>query len=183
MKKIAIYLGCALAVAGCSMASDEDRMENAIRSELSKNGTVNQVEMTQQGDNMVGFAEVKAADGSEGRLNCTATPDTAKGAGNYNWRCLPAIDQRMVDNMKNTIRTSLSQQGEVVELELARQDDMRMTGHAVVRGGDGEQVRANCTVTRENEASNHFNWRCAPADAAAAPAEAEAPAEADEGGQ
>ena len=180
MRKIAICLGGALALVGCSMASSEDRMENAIRAELSKNGaTVNQVEMTREGDNMTGFAEVRAADGSEGRLNCTATPDTAKGAGNYNWRCLPAIDQRMVDNMKNTIRQSLSQQGEVVELELTRQDDMRMTGHAVVRGGDGEQVRANCTVTRENEASNHFDWRCAPADAAAAEPAAEAPAEAD----
>ena len=155
-------------------------MENAIRAELSKNGTVNQVEMTREGDNMVGFAEVRANDGSEGRLNCRATPDATKGAGNYNWRCLPAIDQRMVDNMKSTIRQSLARQGEVVELELARQDDMRMTGHAVVRGADGEEVRATCTVTRENEASNHFNWRCAPADAAAAEPAAEAPA-ADEG--
>jgi hypothetical protein len=179
MKTVAIYLGCALAVAGCSMASDEDRMENAIRAELSKNGTVNQVEMTREGDNMVGFAEVRANDGSEGRLNCTATRDAAK-AGSYNWRCLPAIDQRMVDNMKSTIRQSLAQQGEVVELELARQDDMRMTGHAVVRGGDGEEVRANCTVTRENEASNHFNWRCAPADASAA-TPPEAPAVAEDG--
>jgi hypothetical protein len=178
MKTHAIYLGCALAVAGCSMASSEDRMENAIRAELSKNGaTVNQVEMTKEGDNMIGFAEVRGADGSEGRLNCTATPDTAK-AGSYNWRCLPAIDQRMVDNMEGTIRQSLAQQGEVREVELTRQDDMRMTGHAVVRGGDGEEVRANCTVTRENEASNHFNWRCAPADSPAA-----APAEADDAGK
>lgn len=176
MRTIALCLGGALALAGCTMASDEDRMENAIREELSKNGTVKQVEMTRQGDNMTGFAEVRAADGSEGRLNCTATPDAAK-ASSYNWRCLPAIDQRMVDNMKTTIRQSLSQQGEVVELELARQDDMRMTGHAVVRG-DGEEVRADCTVTRENEASNHFNWRCAPAGSPAA-----APAEAGDGGK
>jgi hypothetical protein len=181
MKRIAVYLGCALAVAGCSMASDEDRMENAIRAELSKQGSVNQVEMTREGDNMVGFAEVRSNDGSEGRLNCTATPDTAKGAGNYNWRCLPAIDQRMVDSMEGTIRQSLSRQGEVVEVALTRQDDMRMTGHAIVRGGNGEEVRANCTVTRENEASNHFNWQCAPGDSAAAAPAAEAPAEADEG--
>jgi len=178
MKTFAIGLGCALAVAGCSMASDEDRMENAIRAELSKNGTVNQVEMTRQGDNMVGFAEVRSNDGSEGRLNCTATPDTAKGAGNYNWRCLPAIDQRMVDNMKNTIRQSLAQQGEVREVELTRQDDMRMTGHALVVDGSGNEIRAECTVTRENEASNHFNWRCEPAGSQSA-----APAEADSGGK
>jgi len=177
MKTIAICLGCTLALAGCSMASDEDRMENAIRAELSKNGTVNQVEMTRQGDNMVGFAEVRGNDGSEGRMTCTATPDTTK-AGSYNWRCLPAIDQRMVDNMKTTIRQSLSQQGEVRELELSRQDDMRMTGHALVRVADGGEVRAECTVTRENEASNHFNWRCEPAGSQSA-----APAEADSGGK
>jgi hypothetical protein len=179
MKRFAICLGCTLAIAGCSMQSDEDRMENAIRAELSKNANVSEVEMTRQGDNMVGFAEVRSADGSEGRLTCTATPDTGK-AGSYNWRCLPAIDQRMVDNMENTIRQSLAQQGDVREVELTRQDDMRMTGHAVVRGGDGNDVRANCTATRENEASNHFNWRCTPADAEAA---APAPAEADSGGK
>jgi hypothetical protein len=176
MNKIAIYLGGALAVAGCSMSSDEDRMENAIRTELSKNGaTVNQVEMTRAGDNMTGFAEVRTANGDEGRLNCTATRDTTK-AGSYNWRCLPAIDQRIVDGMESTIRRSLAEQNEVVEVEMTRQDDMRMTGHAVVRDGNGSEVRANCTATRENEASNNFNWRCAPADAPAA-----ASAEAGEG--
>ena len=177
MKTIAICLGCALAIAGCTMQSDENRMENAIRAELSKNATVSQVEMTRQGDNMVGFAEVRSADGSEGRMTCTATPDTTK-AGSYNWRCLPAIDQRMVDNMKAAIRQSLAQQGEVREVELARQDDMRMTGHAVVRDAGGNDVRAECTVTRENEASNHFSWHCAPADSGAA-----APAGAEEGGK
>ena len=177
MKRIAICLGCTLAFAACSMASDEDRMENAIRAELSKNGTVNQVEMTRQGDNMVGFAEVRGADGNEGRLTCTATRDTTK-AESYNWRCLPAIDQRMVDNMKTTIRQSLSQQGDVLEVELARQDDMRMTGHALVRVPDGSEVRAECNVTRENEASNHFNWRCTPAGS-----QEGAPAEADSGGK
>jgi hypothetical protein len=166
MKMIAIYFSCALALAGCSMSSDEDRMENAIREELSKNGTVNQVEMTREGDNMVGFAEIRTADGSEGRLRCNATPDTTK-SGSYNWRCLPAIDQRVIDQMKNTIRQSLAQHGEVRDVELSRQDDMRMTGHAVVIDSDGTEIRANCTVTRQNEASNQFDWRCNPADSAA----------------
>lgn len=169
MKRIAIYLGCVLAAAGCSMSSDEDRMENAIREELSKNATVKQVEMTREGDNMTGFAEIRAADGSEGRLNCTATPDAAK-ASSYNWRCLPAIDQRVVDGMEATIRQSLAQQATVNEVEMTRQDDMRMTGHALLRDGNGNEVRANCTATRENEASANFNWRCQPAESAAAPA-------------
>jgi hypothetical protein len=175
MKRIAIYVGSALALAGCS--NDEDRMENAIRAELSKNATVKQVEMSRQGDNMTGFAEIQSADGSAGRLTCSATPDTAK-AGSYNWRCLPAIDQRVVDGMKNLIRQSLAQQAEVRELELTRQDDMRMTGHALLRDRNGNEVRANCTATRENEASNQFNWRCDPANSPAA-----APAEAGDGGK
>ena len=166
MKRIAIYLGCALALAGCS--SDEDRMENAIREELSKNGTVKQVEMTRAGDGrMTGFAEIRTADGTEGRLNCTATPDAAK-ASSYNWRCLPAIDQRIVDGMESTIRQTLAQQSEVTAVELTRQDDMRMTGHALLRDGNGGEVRTNCTATRDNEASNNFNWRCQPADSPAA---------------
>ena len=173
MKRIAIYLGCALALAGCS--SDEDRMENSIREELSKNATVKQVEMTRASDgSMTGFAEIRTADGAEGRLNCTATPDAAK-ASSYNWRCLPAIDQRIVDGMEGTIRESLARQAEVSEVEMTRQDDMRMTGHALLRDGNGNEIRTNCTATRENEASNNFNWRCNPADspAAATPAEAD----------
>jgi len=175
MKRIAIYLGCALAVAGCSMGSDEDRMENAIRAELSKNGTVKQVEMTRHGDTMTGFAEIRSADGSEGRMSCTATPDAAK-AGSYNWRCLPAIDQRVVDSIEAMIRQSLARRAEVREVELTRQDDMHMAGHAVVRDGEGNDIRANCSATRENEASNHFTWRCEPADSPPS-----APTEADDG--
>jgi hypothetical protein len=171
MRTIAICLGAMLALAGCSMESDENRMENAIRAELSKNATVSQVEMSRQGDNMVGFAEVRTADGGGGRLTCNAAPDTSK-AGSYNWRCLPAIDQRMVDNMENTIRQSLAQHGQVREVEMTRQDDMRMTGHAVVSDGNGNEVRTECSATRENEASSQFNWHCAPAGAQAAPADA-----------
>lgn len=171
MKRIAIILGCALAVAGCTMASDEDRMENAIREELTKNGEVKQVEMTRAGDDrMTGFAEIRTRDGTEGRLNCTATRDATKGSNYYDWRCLPAIDQRVVDGMETTIRQELSRQAEVVELEMTRQDDSRMTGHALLRDAGGNEVRTNCTATRENEASAQFNWRCQPGDAAEAPA-------------
>jgi hypothetical protein len=76
------------------------------------------------------------------------------------------------------IRQSLAQQAEVRELELTRQDDMRMTGHALLRARNGNEVRANCTATRENEASNHFNWRCDSANSPAAAA-----AEAGEAGK
>jgi hypothetical protein len=172
MKKMAIFLGCTIAVVGCAMSSDEDQMENAIREELTKNGsTVNEVEMTREGDNMVGFAEIRSADGSGGRLRCNATPDTTK-SGSYNWRCVPAIDQRVIDQMKDTIRQDLARQAEVRSIELTRQDDMHMTGQAVLTDGNGNEVRTNCTVTRENEGSNHFNYQCNPADSGtdAAPA-------------
>jgi len=170
MRNVAIFLACAAAIGGCSMSSDEDQMENAIRAELSNNGaTVNQVEMSREGDNMVGFAEVRAADGSEGRMNCTASRDATK-SGSYSWRCLPAIDQRVIDQMKNTIRQDLARQAEVRSIELTRQDDMRMTGQAVLVDGNGNEVRTNCTVTRQNEASNHFNYQCDPADSEAQPA-------------
>ena len=39
---------------------------------------------------------------------------------------------------------------------------------SLLRDGNGEEVRTNCTATRENEASNNFNWRCQPADSPAA---------------
>ena len=85
---------------------------------------------------------IQKIDGIEVASLAGGSPDTTK-AGSYNWRCLPAIDQRMVDTMEGTIRQSLAQQGEVREVELTRQDDMRMTGHAVVRDREGNEVRAN----------------------------------------
>jgi hypothetical protein len=42
-----------------------------------------------------------------------------------------------------------------------------MAGHAMLRDGSGNQVRANCTVTRQSETSNQFHWQCDPADAQA----------------
>jgi len=76
--------------------------------------------------------------------------------------CLPAITDHIVQEMETNIRTHLARQAEVLQVDLNRQDDMRMTGFALVRGQDGTEVRANCTATRENPGSRMFNWECNP---------------------
>ena len=172
MKRIAIYLGCALALAGCT--SEEDKLENAIRENLSSRGEVKQVEITKQdADHMAGFATVRVTGGTaDSRLNCTATRDPAKGASFYNWRCVPTIDEAMITQMEATIRTSLAAQANVQQVEMTRQDDDHMTGFASVRDAGGNEIRANCTASRDSSDQGNFSWECRPAEQGAAPAAA-----------
>lgn len=175
MKRIVIVPPLLLTLAACSFSfgeSEENMIANNIREELSKNGmTVSEVEMAMAGnDNMSGFAEVRAADGSAGRLACTASRDASKSGRYFDWRCRPTIDQRALDQMEGTIRDSFAARGQQVrEIELTRVDDNRMNGVATVGDGSGREVRADCTATRENENSGRFTWQCAP--------EGQAPAE------
>lgn len=165
MKKNVLALTLLVAGTACTMESQENLLANNIRQELTKRGsTVKQVEITRQDDDhMTGFAEVRAADGSEGRLACAATRNPSKGASYYDWRCNPAIDQRVLDQMEGTIRETITAQGgQVRQVELNRVDDSRMTGVAVVADSAGNETRATCTATRENESSARFSWQCAP---------------------
>lgn len=179
MKKCVI-LACLLATAGCSFSlgdSQENTLANNIREELTKNGVaVQDVQITRQDDDhMNGFADVRGADGTEGRLACTATRDATKGSAYYDWRCRPAIDQRALDQMEGQIRDTItSQGGQVRQVELNRVDDSRMTGFAVVADAAGNETRASCTATRQSETSNQFSWQCAP--------EGQAPVEGGAGG-
>jgi hypothetical protein len=180
MKRLAIFLGCALAAAGCSMSSEEDRLENAMRETLAARGAVKQIEMTKQGDGrMTGFAVVQPANGAQGRLDCTADRDPAKGANYYNWRCVPAIDEALLTQMEGTIRQSLAAQASVEAVEMTRQDNDHMTGYATVRDAAGNQIRANCTATRDSGDQGNFSWQCRPPGEDAAPA----PADGGDGGK
>ena len=158
MKAFAVSLGLALAIAGCNVQSEEDQLEEAIRNNLSSQGNVLTVEMTRQDENNInGFADIRETSGSQGRLTCTA--QRVQGS-NFNWRCSPAITEDMVVNMENMIRTELSSRTQVLEVDLNRQDDNRMTGYASYRDESGQEVRASCTATRQT--GNQFDWRCAP---------------------
>ena len=158
MKAFMISLGLGLLVAGCQMESEEDQLENEIRNQLAGQGNVLNVELTRQDDNnMTGHADIRDNEGREGRLNCTAR--RTEGT-RFSLNCLPAITEPVVVEMENNIRTQLSQQAEVLEVDLTRQDDMRMTGFVRVRDPSGGEIRAACTATRENPGSRLFNWEC-----------------------
>ena len=173
MKKAAIYLGCALALAGCS--SEEDRLENAMRETLTAQGNVQEIEMTKQDENrMTGFAVVQRTGESQGRrLGCTADRDPSKGAAFYNWRCQPMIDEAMLTEIENSIRQNLAAQGGVEEVEMSRRDDDNMTGFARVRDGSGTEARFDCTAARDSNDAGNFTWRCLPPGAAAEAAPAD----------
>ena len=164
MKAFAITLGMALAVAGCTMQSEEDQLENEIRNQLAGQGNVLDVQLTRQDENnMTGFPDIRDNEGNQGRLNCSAR--RTEGT-NFQLNCLPAITDAILEQMENNIRTELARQGEVLEVDLNRQDDMRMTGFARLRGPDGAEVRTNCTATREAPSSRQFRWECAPGEGA-----------------
>jgi hypothetical protein len=177
MKRIAICIGGALAAAACSMSSEADRLENAMRETLAARGTVQQIEMTKDSDShMSGFAVIRAANATaDSRLNCSADRDATKGENYYNWRCVPTIDEALLTEMENSIRQSLSAQATVETVEMTRRDDDHMAGYATVRDAGGNQLRTNCTATRDNSDQGNFSWECQAAgqgaDEAAAPAE------------
>jgi len=62
-------------------------MEGQIRTELAKQAEVVEVDMQKHNDDdhMRGFARIRA-EGTEARLNCSATRDTANTAM-FNWEC------------------------------------------------------------------------------------------------
>ncbi len=189
-KPVLSILGLSVfALAGCNIASQEDQLENSIAASLSNQGEVKQVELTKQDDdNFTGFALIRDRNGREGRLNCTARRTTGS---NFDWRCSPTIDESVVTEMEGIIRTELARQATVLEVNMTRQDDNRMTGFARLQDGSGTEIRTNCTATRDAAGTANFNWRCQPGEggeqveasapeAAAAPAEeAAAPAEGD----
>ena len=167
MRKVILSFGLMLATGGCQVQSEEDMIEGSIRNTLSNQGNIQEVEITKQGeDNFSGFAVVRDARGQDNRLNCTARRNADKGV---EFRlALPADGRRgMLTNVENAIRESLSQQGNVRQVEMTRQDDSNMTGFAVLQLADGSQVRSTCTARRENETSANFDWRCGPGEPSA----------------
>ena len=182
--RLFLLAGAALAVAGCEMESNENRLENAIRESLAnQQTTVDSIEMTEQEDgNMTGYAMVREASGRSGRLNCNAH----KEGDQFNFRCSPAIDEAVLTEMEGLIRTELSQQAEVMEVDMQRHnDDNHMRGHVVVGDGAGNQARLACTAERDSANIGTFNWQCAPegAPAAAGGAAGGKPGVGEEGGE
>ena len=165
MKAIAVSLGLALALAGCEIQSEEDQLEEAIRNNLSAQGNVLNVDLTRSDENnMTGFVDIRQNNGREGRLACNA--QRTEGS-NFSWRCSPAITEQVVQEMEGNIRNSLTQQGgEVMQVDLTRQDDTRMTGYAVVRDQAGNEIRTNCTAIRDTTNIGMFNYECTPGEAA-----------------
>jgi len=167
MKIFIIPLALGLIASGCNISNEEDVLENSIRNNLSAQGNVQQVELSRQDENnLSGFAVVRDSSGVEGRYTCNA--HRTEGS-NFQWRCNQQIDDQVVSRMENVIRQDLSQQAEVVQLELSRQDDNRMSGYALLRAPSGAEGRLNCTATRNAQNSLNFDWQCLP-EGQAAPA-------------
>lgn len=171
MRKVLIVLTALLGAAGCNMPTEEEQLENAIRDGLANQGTVQEINLVAEGENgFAGYAMIRENSGRSGRLNCTA--QRADGS-NFNWRCSPAIDEAVLQEIENSIRQNMSQQAEVAEVDMQRAgDDDHMTGYVLLRDGMGGEARVPCAAERTEGAN--FNWRCGE-EVAAAGAPAAAP--------
>jgi len=170
MRKVVLSFGLMLAVAGCQVQNEEDIIEGSIQNTLANQGNVQEVQITQRDENNFnGFAVVRDNTGHDNRLNCTARR-TAEKQSNFDWRCLPTIDELALTNVETAIRQDLSQRMNVVEVDMSRRDDSNMAGFVRVRDANGSEVRTDCSAVRENEMSQRFNWRCGPDAAPAAAA-------------
>jgi len=157
MKKIAIGLATMLSLSGCNMPSDEEVLENAIRTELAQQGTVDAVNLVRQDENRItGHVDMRDATGRQGRLNCTAERTEGRS---FDWRCLSAIDEGVLQEMETEVRQRMAQEGEVVEVDMQRGvDDDNMTGYVVLRDSAGTELRLPCRAVRDAEGL--FGWRC-----------------------
>lgn len=76
----------------CNQQVDDQiiqRTEATIRGELARRGEVHQVELTRQDDNrMSGYALVVGPDGSEVRMDCTASRPSMETT-DFSWQCVP----------------------------------------------------------------------------------------------
>ena len=142
-----------LALSACE--KPEELLENSIRSELSKQGEVREVDMRADSDDRLsGFAVVKGPQG-DSRLNCKATK---KSSTEYDWECNQVVDEAALKGMEDSLRQSLeAQQLTVMEIDLQKAGEDNMKGHAMVRDDEGAQGRLTCTAAR---AGTTFQGEC-----------------------
>ena len=78
--------------------------------------------------------------------------------------CNVSVDDGMVDQVENSVRAGLAPQGEVKQVEMARENESRMTGHAdvVLNNPAGVEARFTCTATRRGDSGTTYDWECAP---------------------
>jgi len=158
MIRMTFALGALLTLAACNMPTDEAVLENSIRTELGKQGTVEEVNLTRQDENtIIGHVEMRDTAGRQGRLNCTA--ERVQGGSSFNWQCLSVIDEGVLQEMEAEVRQRMEQEGEVIEVHMQRGgDDDNMTGHVVLRDAAGTELRLPCRAVRDSEGL--FGWRC-----------------------
>jgi hypothetical protein len=161
MKGLALLLGGTLLIAGCTEAEGPfvDNLVRQAAAEAGRGGNVQEVRMTKQGDGTYsGFATVRIADSQLGRFNCTARRTEGR---NYEARCVQALDDVLLSQLKAELRQSFTANGmTVLAMELTRQGDDRVTGHADLRAPNGEEGRMACSGAREP--SGRFPVNCTP---------------------
>ena len=157
---MAVFIaGWGLALAAASMVlAAEDTLEESIREALSEQGEVQQVEMTPRDkDHLSGFADLLDSQGRPWRLVCTAT---RAGGEQFDWTCDPVVNEAAIEDVENSIREVLGQQGTVLEVAMSRRDDDNMIGFARVSDSRGVVSRSSCTAARQSEGSRVFDWNC-----------------------
>jgi hypothetical protein len=160
MNAIAFSLGLLLAAGAAQVDIDQAAVEEAIRTDFVDGWQVQQVQLAPRADgHLVGFAVARDGSGFQARFNCRTEPSDD---GGNQWTCHQNVDAQVIAQMEANIRETLSEQGNVLQVALRREDDDRMRGRARLRLPNGTEAGANCTAVRDRFGSTTFNWECLP---------------------
>ncbi|MES2097879.1 MAG: hypothetical protein V4459_14075 [Pseudomonadota bacterium] len=156
MKRIAFAFTIVLGLAACG--DNKATLETTINSALENQMTVSEVNMTADASgNYSGYAKGKTKDGLAATRNCVAT----RSESDFNWSCVPGIDEDTLRSVENTIKAGLAEKGEVTEVHLKKgADEDHMVG-GVSLTVDDQAVTATCTAERDPlKTGTSFKWSC-----------------------
>lgn len=151
-----------LSLAACSFSiggTDQQQIEQSMRETLGNQGsTVEELNMQQTSpDAMNGYVNIRDSGGNRRRMNCTANRPANQ---NFNWECLPTINDNDLRQTEQSIRDEYRRRGfEVRELRLERANDTSMRGSVLLAQG-GEELRLDCTGEQEGAERNSLGWHC-----------------------
>lgn len=156
MKRIALAFTLALGLAACG--DDKANLESTINAALANQMTVSEVNMTADASgNYNGYAKGKTKDGLAATRDCQAT----RTGSEFNWTCVPGIDEETLRTVENNIKAGLAEKGEVQDVKLEKGADGDHMAGEVHMTIEGEAVTGKCTAERTPlKTGTDFKWSC-----------------------
>lgn len=158
MRAFVFLVGAAALLISCNSNSEQNRVESGVRNLLSEQGNVTELSMPKQGDGTYGGrAALRTADGATTHLNCTA----ARHGDGFMSNCVQIIDDALLEQLKASLRRTFVGRGlTVLDFQLTKLDEDRISGHIDLRAPDGQEARLPCTGGRPASGAGPVSVNC-----------------------